>query len=559
MSIESGVGRLGAAVDALVERDDVWMTRDAVERYLSSGQWDDTTFIHHLERHARERPEALALLDEDGRRTTYAEYETRSRALAHALVGLGLSPGDRLAMQLPNGSDFCVTLMGCARAGVVPVLLHMPYTDHDIGYILELTGPRALLVPAHGTRDHVAMARTLQQAHPSVEHVLVLGGDGDDALEPLLERHAGRDAEALEALRPTAVDPFFIMFTSGTTGRPKAEIHLQANNASWVRSFLELHRFPADAHWLLVTPLAHLTALGLGVLSGLARGAPATLLRSWNVDRCVELLARDRPSYLLAAPPMLIDLARHPDLEQAGASLKTICYAGAPCPADVLQTLHRRLGAEIVAFYGYTEAGVTHCTRPGDPIERSSESIGAAVPGIEQRVLGEDGSELTVPCEGELLTRGPGFCPGYWGQPETTRKMFTPDGWFRSADVVRFDERGYGWFVARRDDLINRGGYKIDPREIEEILYTHPRVGQVAVVAMPDERLGQRAVAFVVPLEPGDQITLTDLTAHLEQRGMTKVKWPEAIELLDEFPMTNTGKFMRYALRERARELKPQR
>ena len=158
-----------------------------------------------------------------------------------------------------------------------------------------------------------------------------------------------------------------------------------------------------------------------------------------------------------------------------------------------------------------------------------------------------------------MLTRGPSFCPGYWGQPEITHKMFTADGWFRSADIVRFDELGYGRFVARRDDLINRGGYKIDPREIEEILYTHPRVGQVAVVAMPDERLGQRAAAFVVPREPGDRITLADLTAHLQQCGMTKVKWPEAIELLEWFPMTNTGKFMRYALRERARNLKPQR
>ena len=148
---------------------------------------------------------------------------------------------------------------------------------------------------------------------------------------------------------------------------------------------------------------------------------------------------------------------------------------------------------------------------------------------------------------------------GYYGQSETTTKMFTPEGWFRSADIVRFDADGYGYFVSRRDDLINRGGYKIDPREIEELLYEHPRVGQAAVVAMPDERLGQRAAVFVVPATPGDDVALADLTAFLAEKGLSRTKWPEAVELVESFPMTSTGKFMRYSLRERAGHLRPQR
>src|SRR5699024_4743457 len=160
----------------------------------------------------------------------------------------------------------------------------------------------------------------------------------------------------------------------------------------------------------------------------------------------------------------------------------------------------------------YTEAGVTHCTHPGDSIEMSSTSFGKLVDGLEERLVDEAGMDTTRPAEGEMLTRGASFIPGYYGQPENNRKMFDADGWFHSADVVREDEDGYCTFLSRKDDLINRGGYKIDPREIEETLYTHPRIGQAAIVAMPDERLGERAAAFIVPKETGDELSLGDIT-----------------------------------------------
>ncbi|MBX6378713.1 MAG: AMP-binding protein, partial [Clostridia bacterium] len=445
---------------------------------------------------------------------------------------------------------------------IIPVFLHMPYTEHDLSYILELTGTRALaIMRQYRGRDYLHMAQELRRRFPHVQHVVSVGGGADAVdFEELIARPKQTPASRLEELRPTGVDPFFIMFTSGTTGRPKAELHLHANNLAWIRSFSSVHHFPADAHWIIVTPIAHLTGFGLGVLSALKRGAPFTLLTAWDVHRCIELVERDQPTFLLGAPPMLIDIARYPDLEARNVrSLKTICYAGAPCPAEILNTLNRRLGAEIIAFYGYTEGGVTHCTQPGDPLEITSTSLGKLAPGVEQRFVDEDGNIVEPPCEAEIWCRGPSFIPGYFGQPETTRRLFTPDGWYKSGDIIRMDANGYGYFVARKDDLINRGGYKIDPREIEEVLYRHPRVAQAAVVAMPDERLGQRACAFIVPKETGDVLTLADITGFLEAQGVSRVKWPEAVEMVDAFPMTSTGKFMRYALRERARELKPQR
>jgi acyl-CoA synthetase (AMP-forming)/AMP-acid ligase II len=415
-------------------------------------------------------------------------------------------------------------------------------------------------------REFAALALTMRERTDTLEHVITVGGSGAAGtirFEDLVSAEArGPD---LTTLRPTGADPFFVMFTSGTTGRPKAELHTHANNLFWIQNFEAEQRFPADAQWIIVTPIAHLTGLGIGVLSALHRGAPFTLLASWDAGRCVDLLERDRPTYLLGAPPMLIDLARFPQLREHDVqSVRGICYAGAPCPAEILNTLNTDLGADVYAFYGYTEGGVTHMTRPGDPITITSRSFGKAIRGVEHRLMelveeGDGERGVPLPGEGELWARGPSFIVGYYEQPETTAKMFTADGWFRSGDVARFDADGYGYFVSRRDDLINRGGYKIDPREVEEVLYEHPAVSQAAVVAMPDDRLGQRAAVFIVPRTPGDHLDLAEVTTFLEKKGVSRTKWPEAVEMLDSFPTTSTGKFVRYALRSRAEQLKSQR
>ncbi|HET7616347.1 MAG TPA: class I adenylate-forming enzyme family protein, partial [Bacillales bacterium] len=451
-----------------------------------------------------------------------------------------------------------------AKASILPVLCHMPYTEKDLQYIMDLTDAKAIFIPGRvKDRDYVATARTLKKNNHCLEHLVVLS---DNAYEytidfkSLLEtdtEHSSRLAET----RPVGTDPFFLMFTSGTTGRPKAELHLHANNLYWVDQFNKACAFPQDAKWLLVTPLAHLTGLGVGALGAFYRGAPVVLLEAWNVDKAVEVIERDHPTYFLGAPPMLIDFARYEGLEDRDiSSVRVMAYAGATCPKDILNTLVRRMDCEIIAFYGYTEAGVTHCTQPGDSVETTSSSFGRVVEGLEERIFDGDSRDVSPPGEGEMLVRGAGFIPGYYGQPVNTKKMFDEDGWFHSNDIVHRDAEGYCTFVSRKDDLINRGGYKIDPREIEEILYTHPRIGQAAVVAMPDERLGQRAAVFIVPKSRSDdEFSLEDVTSYLEEKGIGKAHWPEAVQTIDGFPMTSTGKFQRFALREQAKQLKPVR
>lgn len=552
------------SIDALLSRDDVWMKREHVEQYLASGEWSQQSFVDHIEHHAQNTPDAPAIIDEDGTVTTYRSFDEQASRIACALLDMGIQPSECIAIQLPNVSEFLTTLMGAAKASILPVLCHIPFTEHDMTYILELTEARALLIPDMiKQRDYVDMAYNLRQHFDCLEHIIVLSDKNiadTQNFQTLLEEPSDEQLASLEETRPVGTDPFFLMFTSGTTGKPKAELHLHANNIYWVNQFNEACQFPQDAKWLLVTPLAHLTGLGVGALGAFYRGAPVVLLTAWDVHKAVDVIERDKPSYFLGAPPMLIDFARFENLEARDvSSIQVMAYAGATCPEDILNTLIERMNCSIIAFYGYTEAGVTHCTQPGDSIEKTSRSFGKLVPGLEEKIVDDNLNPVAIPGQGEIITRGAGFIPGYYGQPHNTNKMFDTDGWFYSADVVTEDEEGYCTFLSRKDDLINRGGYKIDPREIEETLYTHPRINQAAIVAMPDDRLGQRSAAFIVPSTAGDVLSLKDLTDHLNDNGVGKTHWPEAIQMVDNFPMTSTGKFQRYALREQAENMQSER
>jgi non-ribosomal peptide synthetase component E (peptide arylation enzyme) len=213
------------------------------------------------------------------------------------------------------------------------------------------------------------------------------------------------------------------------------------------------------------------------------------------------------------------------------------------------------LGCNIFAFYGCTEGGVTHGTRSGDDTSITSTSFGKAVEGVEAKILDDMGNELQEPCVGEVVMRGPNFSPGYYHQPENNKKMFDEEGRFKSSDLIQMDENGYCTYLGRKDDLINRGGYKIDPLEIEEALYSHQEISQVAVIAMPDERLGERIAAFIILKDGSKQLELTEITAFLQEKSISKQHWPEAIKIVDKFPMTASGKIQRSVMREKAKEL----
>lgn len=552
--------KLKNSIDRLLSRDDVRLSREQIEGYVNSGQWSEESFVDYLESHAENTPNKVAIIDEDGKKVTYAEYHQQTDQIAQALLGLGIKPGERIAIQLPNYSEFILLLMGAAKASIIPVMCHMPYTENDLDYVLELTRPKAVIIPDHfKNKNYVELLKNIQRRHSYLEHIMVVSEDrheGTISFHDMTDKALFTPEFNLNDFRPVGTDPFAITFTSGTTGRPKAIMHLHANNLFWMKKLNPIWEFPEEGKWLIVTPMAHLTGLALGAWRSLYRGDTVTLLSTWNVKKAIELIEITKSSHFAGVAPMLIDLARYEGLENRDLrSLRGIVYAGAPCPIDILQTLNHRLGCKIYSNYGYSEGPVTHFTLSEDDLEISSTRFGKAADWIETKIIDESGKELQAPCEGEILVRGANFIPGYYGQQENNIKMFDAEGWFHSADIVRIDKNGYGTFLARKDDIINRGGYKIDPREIEELLFTHPLISQAVVVAMPDERLGERIAAFIIIKENAKFLTLKEIVDFLLEKGLGKEYCPEAIKIVDSLPINASGKIQRFVLRQQAKEI----
>ncbi len=544
----------------LAARDDTHISVETAERFLRSGGWSLDTVLELLDRHARERPQAPVLIDQDGTTLTWQELKVRSDAVAAALIDLGYSPGDCLGMQLPNWSEFCVAVLGAGRIGVRPTFIHTPYRAFEMEYILGLTEARGVLVPdTYRGTDHAALARQVRAKLPALRDVIVVRGqgaaqEGTLAFEKLLESGQGRPPAAEP---PVSTDLFVLMFTSGTTARPKGVMHLHANLIAGARKYVEAFGFTPDDRWLMVTPITHLTAFGIPFLTGaLVAGGSVVLLEAWDVQKGIELAEQYRATHFVGAPPMLIDVARSEELGRRDLSaLRFMMYAGAPCPVDILRRLHDRLGCGLAVFYGWTE-GLAHThSSPDDPLGVTSVTVGRTVSGWESEVVGSDGRPVAAGETGEFWGRGPNLSPGYYRQPQFVSARYNADGWFMSGDLITRNADHTFTFVARMDDMINRGGQKLDPREVEELLYTHPKVEHALVVAMPDERLGERGCAFIVP-RSGQTFTLEDLRSFLAERGLAKYKWPERVELIEALPMTPTGKIMRYELRERAQRLR---
>jgi acyl-CoA synthetase (AMP-forming)/AMP-acid ligase II len=553
--------KLEKSVQRLITSNYVRLTENQVNHYLSTQQWKEESFVDYLEQHAEKSPNKVAITDENGKTTTYAELHQQTDQFAMALLELGLRPEDRIAIQLPNYSELIISFMGAAKARILPVFCHMPYTEYDLDYVVGLTEAKAIVIPdIFKNKNYIDLIKIVQEKHPCLKHIIVVSEnhyDGTINFYDLLQKEIQATPFELDELRPVGTDPFYIIFTSGTTGKPKAVYNLHANSLFYIKKLNKNLSVPDDGKMLIVPPIAHLMGMAIGVLTSLYRGGSVVLLSSWDVKKAVDLIEYTKPSYFIGVTPMLIDLVSYEGLEDRDiSSLTTIVYGGAPCPAKILNIYNQRYSCEIMAIYGYSEGGLTHCTRLGDDTSITSTKFGKVIDGIEAKIIDESGNEQQAPCEGEVVVRGANFIPGYYSQPENNKKMFDEEGWFHSADFVRMDENGYCTFLGRMDDLINRGGYKIDPRETEEALFTHPNINQVAVVAMPDVRLGETMAAFIILKDKLKTLSFEDILKFLSEKGVSKKHWPEAIQIVESFPTTASGKIQRFAMREQAKELK---
>lgn len=528
---------------------------------VAAGHWRDRTVNDVLDEAVERAPERLALTAvrvESGetRRFTYREMGRMVDRIAVGLARLGVGRNDVVAMQLPNGWEFTLTALACARLGaVVNPMMHI-FRERELGFMLKHGEARVLIVPkVFRGFDHAAMAKGLRAELPQLEHVVVAGSDGPDGFDTLLAGPAWEDAPDARGIlthqRPGPDDIAQLIYTSGTTGEPKGVMHSANTLFSNIHAYAERLHLGADDVVLMASPMAHQTGFMYGLLMPVLLRQHAVVQDLWQPAKAVALIRDEGVTFTMASTPFLGDLAKA--VAEAGTpvpTLKTFLCAGAPIPGPLVEQARAALGCTIVSAWGMSENGALTLTRPEDDPQRAVTSDGCALPGVEIRIADHDGQPLPCGEPGRLLVRACSNFGGYLKRPQWNQT--DADGWFDSGDIARIDEAGYIRISGRSKDVIIRGGENIPVMEVESLLYRHPAVQQAAIVAYPDERLGERACAVVVP-KPGAAFDFATMVDFLKSQRIALQYIPERLIVQDTMPATPSGKIQKFKLRELVR------
>ncbi|SCB17411.1 cyclohexanecarboxylate-CoA ligase [Cupriavidus alkaliphilus] len=525
---------------------------------VAAGHWQDRTINDYLAACVRDRPDATALTAlsierEDVTRFTWRELARMADRVAVGLSRLSIVAGDVVSCQLPNGWHLSVLYLACARLGAVLNPVMPIFRERELSFMLAHAQSKVVVVPnAFRGFDHAQMLRGLRDALPALRHVVVMDGDGDDSFEALLsgpawEDHADAAAILLRSC-PGPDDVTQLIYTSGTTGEPKGVMHSANTLFSNIVAYAGRLRLTCDDVVLMASPMAHQTGFMYGLMMPVMLGAHAVLQDIWDPARAAALIRDEGVTFTMGSTPFLTDLARV--VAESGVpvpSLRIFLCAGAPIPGALVEQARQALGAKIVSAWGMTENGAVTTTLPEDSDERASTTDGRPLPGVAIRVVDGTGAEVPVGATGRLLVRACSNFGGYLKRPQLNGT--DADGWFDTGDLARLNADGYLRIAGRSKDVIIRGGENIPVLEVETLLYRHPAVAQVAIVAYPDARLGERACAFVVP-RAGQSIDLAAMVDWLKQQKMALQYIPEKLVVRDALPATPAGKIQKFRLRE---------
>jgi acyl-CoA synthetase (AMP-forming)/AMP-acid ligase II len=524
-----------------------------IARFVEEGYWVETTSNDVLEQRARETPDKLAIVD-DRLRLGYEQYYRRAERLAAHFVALGLGASDVVAIQLPNWSEFAVAVNAAMLAGIPFCQFHSDFRSREVEFILNFTGASALILPSRFRRfDYLDMLAALRPRLPQLRHIMVAGADlpaGYFDLRAFIEepREPPIDREKLREKRPHANDLSRTAFTSGTTGDPKAVLHLHNTTNCAARFVNEGHRIGSDSVMLAFLPVGLNWGL-LNVLQAVFAGCAIVLQEVFDAEQALALIERERVTHFCCAPAHLVSMLNTPNLARYDlSSLQVMTTGGASCPIEVIREVRARLPGHLLELYGMLECGFQSHTALDDDPEEVCGLVGRPLRQMGIRVVGDDGHDCAPGTAGEILTYGPSVTIGYYNNPDANARSFSADGWFATGDIGILDAKGYLKIVDRKKELIIRGGANIYPREIEEVLYQNPKVLEAAAVGIPDPRLGERVCACVV-LRPGESLPFEELIAFLKDKIAT-YKLPEFLRLLDALPRTPTGKVQKGPLRD---------
>ena len=527
-----------------------------IDYFKRSGLWPNRRVTDCFDAAVAAHPDRAAIIGYDSQAAarvslTYAELGRIVDRVALGLIEFGIKPGDVVSVQLPNYWQFAVLHLACVRIGAVTNPLMPIFRRRELSFMLPFAEAKAVFVARrYRGFDYPAMIAALRGDAPDLRHVFVIDGPDPAAFLALFpDSRRDRDTE-YAARRPDPNDVSLLLYTSGTTGQPKGVMHNQNTLIGNLVKFVErIELTPGDVI-LMPSPLAHLTGFGYGLVMPVFLGATAVLMDVWDPARAARIIQDERATFCMASTPFLADLANAPAVDECNVeSLRIFLTAGAPIPRVLVERAQSRLGATVIACWGMTENGAAAMTRPSDPPDKIFESDGGALDGMEVRVVDDNDNTVPVDVEGRLQVRGAFNFVGYLKRPE----LFATDadGWFDTGDNARMRADGYIRISGRSKDVIIRGGENIPVVEVEELLYRHPAVQDAAIVAMPDERLGERACAFVTLKPDAKGLTFGEMVAFLAEKNMAKNYFPERLEIIDAMPRTASGKIQKFQLRER--------
>lgn len=544
---------------------------DLAREYLAKGYWEGITVGQALDRAVRAYPEQVALAY--GReRISYGEMGRRAERLARSFLDTGLRQGDAVTVQMPNWPEYVYVHYALAKIGAITLPAIPLYRRKEMAHILSFSRSVGYVLPAHfGGFDHLKMLDEMRSALPHLRYVFVVGepvppwahslgemlaedGSRVDLTPFAPSPPAARGLGGEVAPSPQALahhgEVACLVVTGGTTGAPKGVPRTHDELLCHARNWATVLGATPESTFLVPVPLTHVFGLVEGFYIPLTAGARLVLMDRFEPLEALRLIQEERVTQALLVPALIIALLHYPHLDDFNtSSLKTIITGGGPCPEEVIHQAKARLGCDIISQYGMSE-GPLSTTVLGDPPEVVSVTVGTPrCEGAEFKIVDEERRLVAPGQRGELAFRGPTLFAGYFEEPAETEAAFDGEGWFYTGDLCFQDERRNLHIVGRKKDTIKRGGETVMPREIEELLYTHAKVMNAAVIGMPDPRLGERVCAYVVPKE-GETITLPEIVHFLKEKGLAAFKLPERLEVVAELPITPPSKVQKNVLRE---------
>ena len=526
---------------------------EKARQYRAAGLWQDVTLSERFLAQAERFADKLAIVV-DGRRATYRQLQRDVLSVANGLLAEGLEPGDVIAGQLPNSYEIPVLHLACNMVGMLYMPLHDSWRALEVGHLLAQAKVK-VVISRHLYRDfdYVRMIRDLRPDLPDLKTHFVIGESAGDGIKPfeMLIAAEPLGTKQIASLRPDPDYPAALMLSGGTTAISKISRYSSNDLQAMLNAARDGARFvETDVAAALAPAGTGATGYVYPVLMPLLNGGTSVMLPHWsNPEDAADLMVKENCTYATAIPAQLIKLL--PTFRSRPRddfhSLRVITNAGAPLPYDAAREVEELTGAVIQSIYGATDAGTPTLTAADDPREKRLGTVGRIVRGCECEIRDSDGNALPAGTVGEVTWRGADKSWGYLGADDQTRSVFTQDHFYKSGDLGQFDEDGYLKIVGRIKDMILRGGRNVSPLVIEEALIKHVDVQDVAVAAMPDPVLGERACAFVIA-RPGAGLELAGLLEFLRGEGLATWQLPERLEIMQEFPRSAGGKTLKREL-----------